>query len=82
MVCSGLALQLICYVFHVCGMRDIPSQTRLVDFEGIETVEALANYQDSEIDAMADRNSKCTPAATSVQMGLQRTKNLASMHLS
>jgi hypothetical protein len=48
------------YVLHVCGLRDIPSQTRLIELEGIENVEDLANYTDSEIDAMADRNSKCT----------------------
>ena len=75
----GLEHQVIGYVFHVCGLWDFPSQTRLIDFEGIKTIEALANYQDSEIDAMADRNSKHTPAPTHVQMGLQRTKNLKAV---
>jgi hypothetical protein len=67
------------YVLHVCGLRDIPSQTRLIEFEGIENVEDLANYTDSEIDAMADRNSKRTPTAMRVQMGLQRTKTLKAI---
>ena len=75
----NLEHQAIRYVLHVCGLRDIPSQTRLIELEGIETVEALANYQDSELDAMADRNSKRTPAQTRVQMGLQRTKNLKAV---
>ena len=64
------------HVFHVCGLRDIPSQTRLIEFKGIETVEDLANYTDAELDAMADRNFKHTPAAQCVQMGLARTKLL------
>ena len=32
------------YVLHVCGLRELPAQTRLIEFEGIETVEDLANY--------------------------------------
>lgn len=67
------------YVLHMCGLRDIPSQTRLIEFEGIENVEDLANYTDSEIDTMADRNSKRTPTAMRVQMGLQRTKTLKAI---
>lgn len=76
---SGLENQGIRYVFHMCGLRDIPSQTRLIEFEGIENVEDLANYTDNEIDAMADRNSKRSPAATRVQMGLARTKALKAI---
>jgi hypothetical protein len=64
------------YVFHVCGLRDVPSQTRLIEYEGIETVEDLANYIDTELDTMADRNSKRTPVNTRVQMGLARSKAL------
>ena len=75
----GLEHQRIRYVFHVCGLRDIPSQTRLIEFEGIESVEDLANYTDSELENMADRNSKRTPVASRVQMGLQRTKILKAI---
>ena len=46
------------YVLYVCGLRDIPSQMRLIEFEGIENVEDLANYTDTELDTMADRNAK------------------------
>ena len=67
------------YVFHVCGLRDIPSQTRLIEFEGIDDVEDLANYTDTEIDQMADRNSKRTPNAQRVQFGLKRTKYLKAV---
>jgi hypothetical protein len=67
------------YVLHMCGLRDIPSQTRLIEFEGIENVADLANYMDSEIDTMADRNSKRSPANTRVQFGLARTKNLKAV---
>jgi hypothetical protein len=62
-------------VLHICGLRDIPAQTRLIEFEGIELVADLANYTDAEIKAMADRNSKQTPANIRVQFGLARTKN-------
>jgi hypothetical protein len=75
----GLEHQRIRYVFHVCGLRDIPSQTRLIEFEGIESVKDLANYTDSELENMADRNSKRTPVASRVQMGLQRTKTLKAI---
>ena len=75
----GLEYQRIRYVFHVCGLRDIPSQTRLIEFEGIESVEDLANYTDSELENMADRNSTRTPVASRVQMGLQRTKTLKAI---
>lgn len=75
----GLEHQPIRFVFHVCGLRDIPSQTRLIEYEGLETVEELANYTDSELDSMADRNSKRSPAATRVLMGLSRTKKLKAV---
>ena len=67
------------YVLHVCGLREIPAQTRLIEFEGIENVEDLANYTDAEIDAMADRNSKRSPANIRVNMGLARTKSLKAI---
>lgn len=67
------------FVLHVCGLRDIPSQTRLIEFEGLELVEELANYTDAELDTMADRNSKRSPAPTRVQMGLSRTKKLKAV---
>jgi len=37
------------YVFHVCGLRDIPSQTRLIEFEGIDEVNDLANHTDRKL---------------------------------
>jgi hypothetical protein len=67
------------YVLHMCGLRDIPSQTRLIEFEGLEDINELANYTESELDAMADRNSKRSPATTRVQMGLARTKKLKAV---
>lgn len=75
----GLENHAIRYVFHVCGLRDIPSQTRLIEFEGIDDVDDLANYTDTEIDQMADRNSKRSPAAQRVQFGLKRTKYLKAV---
>jgi hypothetical protein len=67
------------FILHVCGLRDIPSQTRLIEFEGLELVEELANYTDAELDTMADRNSKRSPVPTRVQMGLSRTKKLKAV---
>ena len=67
------------YVLHVCGLRELPAQTRLIEFEGIETVEDLANYTDAELDAMADRNSKRSPVNQRVNMGLARTKSLKAI---
>lgn len=75
----GLEHHNIRYVLHVCGLRDIPSQTRLIEFEGIDEVEDLANYTTTEIDQMADRNSKRTPIAQRVQFGLKRTKYLKAV---
>ena len=67
------------FVFHVCGLRDVPSQTRLIEYEGLENVEELANYTDSELDAIANRNAKRSPAGTRVLMGLARTKKLKAV---
>ena len=67
------------YVFHVCGLRDIPAQTRLIEFEGIDDVDDLANYTDTEIDQMADRNSKRNPVNQRIQFGLKRTKYLKAV---
>jgi hypothetical protein len=75
----GLEHQPMRFILHVCGLRDIPSQTRLIEYEGLESVEELANYTDSELDSMADRNSKRSPAATRVLMGLARTKKLKAV---
>jgi hypothetical protein len=69
------------YVLHMCGLRDISSQTRIIDYEGLENVNDLANYTDAELDTMADRNSKRTPFNTRVQMGLARTKTLKAITL-
>ena len=67
------------YVLHVCGIRDLQAQTRLIEYEGIEEVEQLAIYDDKEIESMADRNSKRTPANTRIQFGLARTKTLKAI---
>ena len=57
-------------VLHMCGVReDIPAQIRLIEYEGIELVEDLDNYSDAEIESMADRNSKRSPANTRIQLG-------------
>ena len=69
------------YVLHLCGLRDIDPQTRLIEYEGLENVEDLANYTDAELDSMADRNSKRSPVNTRVQMGLARTKTLKAITL-
>jgi hypothetical protein len=39
----------------------IPSQTKLIEFEDIETLKDLENYTDSEFDLIPDRNFKRTP---------------------
>ena len=75
----GLQHQPMRYVLHVCGLRDIPSQTRLIEYEGLETIEELANYTDRELDTMADRNSKRSPQNTRIQLGLARTKKLKAV---
>ena len=45
----------------MCGLRDIPSQTKLIEFEDVETLEDLENYTDSEFDLISDRNSNVPP---------------------
>jgi hypothetical protein len=67
------------YVLHMCGIRDTQSQTRLIEYEGIEEVDQLAIYDDKEIESMADRNAKRTPANTRIQFGLARTKALKAI---
>ena len=68
------------YVLHVCGsLRDIPFQTRLVEYEGLETIKELASYTDRELDTLADHNSKGTPQNTRIQLGLARTKKLKAV---
>ena len=52
------------FVLHVCGIRDLQAQTRLIEYEGLEEVDQLAMYDDKEIESMADRSSKRTPANT------------------
>jgi hypothetical protein len=67
------------YVLHICGIRDIPSQTKIIQLEGIDEVDDLAIYEDTEIDHMADRSSKRTNANQRVQFGLKRTKYLKAV---
>ena len=67
------------YDLCLCRFRDIPSQNRLIEYEGIELVESLANDDDKEIDKMADRNSNRIPAATRVQFGMARTKTVKAI---
>ena len=62
------------YVLHMCGIRDIQAQTRLIEYEGIEEVDQLAIYDNKDIESMAGRNSKRTPANTCIQFGMARTK--------
>ena len=69
----GVGRHGICYVLHKCGITDLPAQTRLIEYEGIGTVDGLASFTDTEINTMADRNSKRTPVAICVQFGMART---------
>jgi hypothetical protein len=69
----------ICYVLHVCGLRDLPSQMQIIEFEGIDKIDNLANFTDAEIDQMGDRNSKQSPQSQCVQFGLKRTKYLKAV---
>jgi hypothetical protein len=39
----------ICCVVLVCGLKDIAVHIRLIEFEGINKVDNLANYPDTEI---------------------------------
>ena len=78
-MCPGLENHGICYVLHVCGIRDTQAQTRLIEFEGIEEVDQLAISDNKEIQTMADCNSKRTPATTRVQFGMARTKTLKAI---
>lgn len=64
------------YVLNKCGITDLAAETCLFEYEGIETVEGLANFTDTDIDTMTDRNSKRTAVATRVQFGMARTKTL------
>ena len=75
----GLEHQPMLYILHVCGLRDVPSQMQLIEFEGLENIEDLAHYTDGELDMMTDHNSKHSLAATRVQMGLSRTKKLKAV---
>jgi hypothetical protein len=50
------------YVFHVCGLTGLPSQMRLIKFEGIDKIDNMAKYTDTEFDQVADRNSRHSPA--------------------
>ncbi len=67
------------YVLHMCGVRDIQAQTRLIEYEGIEEVDQLAIYDDKDIEAMADRIPKRTPATTRIQFGMARTKTMKAI---
>lgn len=75
----GVENHAIRYVFHVCGFTEIAAQTRLIEFQGIDEVDDLANYTDREINQMADRNAKQNPANQRVQFGLKRTKYLKAV---
>ena len=76
----GVGSHGIRYVLHKCGITDLTAQTRLIEYEGIETVDGLASFTDTEIDTMADRNnSKRTPVAICVQFGMARTKTLKAI---
>jgi hypothetical protein len=68
------------YVLHICGIRDIPSQTKIIELECIDEVDDLAIYEDPEIDHTADRSLKRTNANKRVQFGLKRrTKYLKAV---
>ena len=79
MMFPGLSHQEMHLVLHICGLRDIDSQTCSIEFEGLEAVVDLPNYSNSEFDRMADRNSKRSPAAQCVQLGMARTNALKAV---
>ena len=59
--------------------RDIRAQTRLIKIEGIDNVDDLAYFNDTESDQMADRNSKRSPVNQRVLFVLKRTKYLKAI---
>ena len=57
-----MAFALFC--LHMCGIRNIQAQTRLIEHEGIKEVDQLAPCDDKEKEYMSNPNSKRTPANT------------------
>jgi hypothetical protein len=60
------------FVLLLCGITDQQAHIRLIDFEGLGTVEEFGDYTDDKIADMAKRNEMRTPENTRIHLGIWR----------
>jgi hypothetical protein len=67
------------FVLLLCGITDQQARIRLIDFEGLGTLEEFGDYTDDEIADMAKRNEMRTPENTRVHFGIARIKKMKAV---
>ena len=67
------------FVLLLCGITDQQARTRLIEFEGLGTLDEFGDYTDEEIADMAKRNEMRTPANVRVHFGIARIKKLKAV---
>jgi hypothetical protein len=65
--------------FTVCGIVQDIDRVRIIVFEGINSITFLGNLTDDEIEKMAVRLAKRTPANTRVFLGMGQIKRLKTL---
>jgi hypothetical protein len=67
------------YVLFLCGLTDQATRARLMNLEGLDTLYEFGDATDSEIEGMATRNERRTPANQQVHLGMGRIKRLKAV---
>ena len=67
------------FVLLLCGITNQQARIRLIDYEGLGTLEEFGDYTDDEIADMAKRNEKPTPENTRVHFGIARIKKMKAV---
>jgi hypothetical protein len=65
--------------FTICGIIEDIERARVIVFEGINSVHFIGNLTDDEIEKMAARLAKRTPANSRVTLGMGQIKRLKTL---
>lgn len=66
------------HVLTICGFEDPISRMRVIQYEGLDTLDAFGDFEDVAIENMAKRNELCS-AATRVKFGIRRILKLKAV---
>jgi hypothetical protein len=67
------------HVLTLCGFENPVARMRVIEFEGLDTLDAFGDFDDTAIENMAKRNEGRSPQANRVVFGIRRILKLKAV---